>query len=189
MRHAESWKKVEAPPEWTDEQRDALTERGEEQVRSWFTYPPTAQLLTSPANRARQTAAILGAAWSRPELDNEDLRPVEGGTQDDGSELTWDERTQLLADGQDVAGQGGRTLREAGESALAGLSTDAASPTLAVTHGDVIAGVMLATGDASAATVVDRIPPAAQAIVLHHVGGEWMVLAPTAAPMLDLPAP
>lgn len=135
VRHAEAFKNLDpAPAGLSPEQLDALTPRGEEQARRAGAALPAGveRVLTSPAGRARETAAWLGP-WT-PEVEPA-LRPLDG-------DLPWSERERAWAAGEDPRPPGGESLADGQARARALLDRlRAALPpgrhAVVVTHGDL----------------------------------------------------
>lgn len=136
VRHAEAYKNLDPPPEGlTPEQLDTLTPNGEDQARALRSAlpAPIGRVLTSPANRAAQTAALLeaGAVETEPAL-----RSLRG-------ELAWDERAAGWARGEDLRPEGGESLADGAARAAAlveRLREDlgAGEHAVVVTHGDIV---------------------------------------------------
>lgn len=141
VRHAEAFKNLDPPPPDLDPARlDTLTPRGEAQARALRDAlgAGTLRVSTSPAGRARQTAALIagdGAVETAVAL-----RPLDG-------DVAWTERTRAWSAGEDPRPAGGESLAD-GRDRIAAL-LDALRAKLApgeravwVTHGDIASLVL-----------------------------------------------
>ena len=135
VRHAQAVKNLDPRPEGlTPEQLDTLTPQGEAQARQLAEdLPPGAlTLYTSPAQRTRQTAALLGRGTPTVEPA---LRPLDG-------KVPWDTRVAAWTRGEDPRPPGGESLADgaARVDALLDRLRGTVKPgegAVLVTHGDV----------------------------------------------------
>lgn len=142
VRHAEAFKNLSAPPEGLSvEELDSLTPNGEDQARRLHPALPAgvAFVWSSPAGRARETAAILAGHVGRSAADVgvlDELRQLDGS-------LSWDARVRAWAAGEDPRPEGGESLADG--KRRADLVLQRARAALAdgehgvvVTHGDIV---------------------------------------------------
>lgn len=152
VRHAEAFKNLDPPPPGLDPVRlDTLTPRGEAQARAARDAlgAALARVSSSPAGRARQTAALI--AGERAVEIEPALRPLDG-------DIAWSERTRAWSAGDDPRPAGGEALAD-GRARIAA-KLDALRATLApgeravwVTHGDVASIVL---GDLRGTPLLER---------------------------------
>ena len=131
-RHAEAFKNLEPPPpDMTPAELDALTPRGARQAAALRERlpGPRVRVWASPAGRTRQTAEALSGAVTVTEA----LRPNDG-------DLSWAERREALARGEDPRPPGGESLADGAARATAlleRLELSGGEHAVLVTHGDV----------------------------------------------------
>src|SRR5262245_55547358 len=96
VRHGQAYSNLDPEPDLPPDKLDRLTDLGREQARRVARFlrgTAVAELLTSPAGRARETAeeirTALGLEAARVEPA---LRPLELGRGPDGAPLDWDQR-------------------------------------------------------------------------------------------------
>lgn len=140
-RHAEAYQNlVPRPAGLTAAKLDSLTARGEEQARGAAKLLPSgvSLVMSSPAQRARQTAVLLGRGPAgRAVKVVAALRSLDGA-------LAWGKRLQAFAKGQDPRPLGGESLADGQarvRTLLAGLRKRLVPGrhALLVTHGDIAA--------------------------------------------------
>lgn len=142
VRHAEAFKNLDPPPAGLDPVGlDTLTPRGEVQalaVRDALGAGPV-RVSSSPAGRARQTAALIAGGADTVEIVAA-LRPLDG-------DIEWSERSQAWRAGDDLRPAGGESLAD-GRARVAAL-LDALRAKLGpgeravwVTHGDIASLVL-----------------------------------------------
>ena len=151
VRHAESWKNVTPPPDLPAEQLGALTPRGEEQARALgerLRGRGLRTVLTSPVQRARQTADLIAAALQEDEAggavavrESAGLAPLGAGRTPEGEPVSMDWREARWAAGEDPRPAGGESLGDGAKRALA-LIEGSREDLLLVTHGDVAAALV-----------------------------------------------
>ncbi len=146
VRHAESWKNVDAPADMPPEQRDTLTPRGQEQARAlgvWLSEQGVEAILTSPAGRTRETAAIIAEVSGVPAREAPALAPLKEGRTPAGAPTPWSWREEQWRAGEDPTPEGGESLADGARRALEAIArTPTEGALVLVTHGDVAAGLL-----------------------------------------------
>lgn len=179
LRHAQAWKNVNAPPEMDEAALEQLTLLGGAQKAAWAAWrPPQAlsMVFASPSSRAQFTARPIADGLGLHLTPSDDFGPVASGTDNDVPVL-WTDRVNALREGRDEAGEGGVSLGEAGQVALQRALAEAADGfALVVTHGDLIVGMMIATGMEPAEALI-RMPGHAEAVLFERVGDQWTTVA------------
>jgi broad specificity phosphatase PhoE len=150
VRHAQSLSNLDPVPALSPEQLDHLTDLGKRQAEAAggaLAGGGTSSVLSSPASRARETAAAvaralgLGAPGVEPRL-----RPITLGRGADGRTLTWKERSAEWEAGRDDRPADGESLEDVGERVgdlVRGLARSRRGTSLAlVAHGEVIAAYL-----------------------------------------------
>lgn len=139
VRHAEAFKNLSpTPPDMSDAQLDTLTETGAAQARQLGQRLPNGVvlLMTSPAQRAQQTAALLGLKLEARVTPS--LRPLEGT-------MSWEARQAQWARGEDARPAGGGESLADGARRVEALLAEVRQKlgpgehAVMVTHGDVAA--------------------------------------------------
>jgi broad specificity phosphatase PhoE len=159
VRHGQALSNLDPTPDLPPEKLDALTALGTTQAKTTanaLRRTGIAAVFSSPAGRARETAAILGAELGTADVLVEPrLHPLELGRREDGQPLDWDERIADWEAGRDPAPPGGESLSGVGQRVAQWCRSLAASQAgrsvAAVAHSEVI-GSFLA--------VVDQVSPA-----------------------------
>lgn len=122
VRHAQAYSNLRPAPEgMSDEELDHLTDLGRaqaERTAAALRGQGVERVLSSPANRARETAEILAEALGVPLQVEPRLRPLDLG---DG--LDWPDRFEAWEAGRDPSPPGGESLAELGVR-VAGLVDD-----------------------------------------------------------------
>lgn len=192
VRHGEAYSNLRPPPDLAPEQLDRLTELGHEQARRAaleLRGRGVAAVLSSPAFRARETAAGIGTLLGLGDVTVEPrLRPMEAGRHVSGRALTWDERRAEWKAGRDPSFAEGDSIEEVARRVEAlVLDLRRAHPrgaVVLVAHSEVIgAFVGLLDGVTPAArypwnlangsvTVVDVEGAAARVVLRNHLPAE-----------------
>jgi broad specificity phosphatase PhoE len=158
VRHGQALSNLDPAPDLPPEQLDRLTELGRTQARrAAEALRPVAieRVLTSPAGRARETAAVLAEVLALP-IDVE----VRARSLELGRGLDWDAREAEWALGRDPSPEGGESLEAVGKRVLAVVDEVARRPgrsVLLVAHSEVIAAFV---GELSGLPAPKRWPPA-----------------------------
>lgn len=191
VRHAEAWRNVEHPADMTPEQLDSLTPEGQQQaarLASRMAAHAITTLLSSPANRAQQTAAAL-ATPERPAVISQALGTMPPCQLADGTAADWAYREAEWRAGRSPNPEGCEALDAYGREVLATLenalfATDGMA--VAVTHGDVLAAVGYALlPEAPAEALLQQfMVPTGDSLTLERVAGMWLPLAAD----VDVPA-
>jgi broad specificity phosphatase PhoE len=150
VRHGQALSNLDPRPRLPLEELDHLTEHGRNQTEhaaALLRGQGVKQLLSSPAGRAQETAAILAKALAtgRATIDPR-LRPMEMGRSAAGQPLRWDEREAEWKAGRDPVPSGGESLRQVADrliNLLDALARDRAGQgVVLVSHGEVIAALV-----------------------------------------------
>lgn len=150
VRHAQSWKNVTPPEELPPEREGALTPRGEEQAKALgarLRGRGSFVVLSSPVERARQTADLIAAALAAERgspvavRESPGLAPLRAGLTPDGDPVTMDWREEQWAAGEDPRPEGGESLQDGTQRALK-LIADTPGDLILVTHGDLAAALV-----------------------------------------------
>jgi ribonuclease H / adenosylcobalamin/alpha-ribazole phosphatase len=157
VRHGQALSNLDRAPDLPAEQLDHLTDRGRAQARTAgraLTGRGIAELLTSPAGRARETAAEIastlgdaldGASGLRPRVETR-LRPLDLGEKADGRALDWDDRIASWEAGHDPSPPGGESMEQMSARVadlVASLTREGAPGSVVlVAHGEVIASYL-----------------------------------------------
>jgi TPR repeat protein len=184
VRHAEAWKNVEHPADMTPEQLDSLTSDGQQQAagmaREMAAFSITT-LLSSPANRAQQTAAPL-ATPERPVVIAQALGSIPPCQLADGTMADWSYREAAWRAGRSPNPEGCEALDSYGREVLATLenalfATNGA--VVAVTHGDVLAavGYALLPETPAEALLQQFMVSTGATLTLERLAGMWLPLA------------
>lgn len=119
VRHGQALSNLDPEPDLPKEQLDHLTELGQrqaEQAGAALRGCGIGAVLTSPASRARETAALLASALGAPLPEVEArLRPLELGRGPDGTPLDWDARIADWESGRDPVPPAGESLAQLGD--------------------------------------------------------------------------
>lgn len=150
LRHGQALSNLDPEPDLPPEQLDRLTDLGREQSRQaarFLARLGVAQVLSSPAGRARETAEELRAALGLGEVSVEArLRPLALGRGPDGALLDWDQRIAEWHAGRDPAPAGGESLEQLGERVLELLRAlrggHAGESLVLVAHSEVISALL-----------------------------------------------
>jgi ribonuclease H / adenosylcobalamin/alpha-ribazole phosphatase len=125
VRHGQALSNLDPTPDLPAEQLDHLTDRGRVQAQTAgraLAGRGIAELLTSPAGRARETAAEIastlaanldGPSALRPIVETR-LRPLDLGEKGDGGALDWDDRIASWGAGRDPSPPGGESMEQMG---------------------------------------------------------------------------
>jgi len=146
VRHGQAFSNLDPAPDLPPEKLDRLTPLGEEQARQAgrvLAGRGVDLVLSSPAGRARETAALLRKATGAAQLRvDERLRPIDLGRAPSGAMLGWDERIAEWKAGRDPVPAGGESLDQVGQRVLAAARQERrAGPgrsILLVAHSDVV---------------------------------------------------
>ena len=146
VRHGQAKSNLSPPPRLPPDALDRLTDLGREQSRAVghaLAGRGIRLVLTSPARRARETAAEIAAGLGRPALRIEpDLRPMAEGRSPTGKPLTFDDRVTEWKAGRDPTPPGGESLAQVGRRVLAVAARLAragqSGPVVFVAHSEVI---------------------------------------------------
>lgn len=152
VRHAEAFKNLDPPPaDMTAEELDSLTVDGKRQAHELRKSIPrgVTRVWSSPANRARETAAQL--ALRPPVVIEPALRQLDG-------EISWDERTTAWSRGEDGRPDGGESLGDGAERVREMLDRlrEELSPgehAVIVSHGDIVSLIL---GELRGTPLLDR---------------------------------
>jgi len=167
VRHGQAFSNLDPEPDLPPEQLDRLTELGRKQAAqaaAALTSLGVAAILSSPAGRAQESAAVIGAALGlKPRAAVETrLRPLELGRKPGGEPLDWDARIADWEAGKDPVPAGGESLAQVGArvaALVAGLRTTHAGQTLVlVAHSEVIGAYL---GELRGVPGSKRWPPSA----------------------------
>lgn len=195
IRHGQALSNLDPEPDLPPEKLDALTPLGQAQSRNAAAALAKAgvkAVVSSPAGRARETAALFGSALGASSVAVEPrLRPLDLGRGPDGAPLDWDQRIADWEAGRDPEPPGGESLatvgRRVAEAFRALTATHAGRSVVAVAHSEVVLA-FLATVDGVAPHTVwpPRIPNASVTVVEADAAGVLKVLvrawvAPTPA--------
>jgi phosphoserine phosphatase len=116
VRHGEAFSNLVRPPAGPPESLDQLTERGHAQARAAgaaLAGEAVEAILTSPAHRARETAAEIAASFPSVVVTTDaNLGPLKEGRAADGHHLTWDERMKEWKSGRDPKPDQGESLAD-----------------------------------------------------------------------------
>lgn len=122
VRHGQSFSNLNPPPDLPADQLDRLTPLGQEQAHadgSALRDRGVTLLLSSPAGRARETAAIMGSVLGKAEIRTEPaLRPLDLGRSAEGRPFTWDDRIAAWKAGRDPAPARGESMEQLGKRVL-----------------------------------------------------------------------
>ena len=159
VRHGQAFSNLDPAPRLPAEELDRLTPLGHEQAaetgRALAPREP-ALILTSPAERARETAAEIREATGDVAVRTEPrLRPLELGRSASGAPASWDERIAEWKAGRDPVPPGGESLAQLGERVLAAVRDEqkrhASRALVVVAHSEVIGALLaLARGEPAA---------------------------------------
>jgi len=157
VRHGQALSNLDPAPDLPAEQLDHLTDRGRVQARAAgvaLAGRGASAVLTSPASRARETAAEIastlgarsqGPAAFLPTVEPR-LRPLNLGRRADGRALDWDERIASWEAGRDPSPPGGESMEQMGARVadlVASLGREGALRSVVlVAHGEVIASYL-----------------------------------------------
>ena len=149
VRHGQALSNLDPTPDLPAEQLDHLTDRGRVQARAAgaaLAGRGVSAVLTSPASRARETAAEIASTLGAGSEVEPRLRPLDLGRRSDGGALDWDERIAFWEAGRDPAPPEGESMEEMG-ARVADLVADllrAGRPraVVLVAHGEVIAAYL-----------------------------------------------
>lgn len=191
VRHALAYSNLQpAPDGMTGAELDRLTDLGRAQAERTATAlrdRGVALILSSPANRARETADILAARLGVPVRVEPRIRPLEVG---DG--LDWPDRFAEWEAGRDPSPTGGESLAELGvrvAGLVDGLPGELAGGTavVLVAHSEVIGAYLGHLGDTPPhRRLEDSVGNASISVVDVTPGGDPAVrardLRPEAAP-------
>jgi broad specificity phosphatase PhoE len=164
VRHGQALSNLDPVPDLPKEKLDHLTDAGRRQAAAaghGLAGLGVGRVLTSPASRARETAAALAEAASAPEPAVEArLQPLRLGRAPDGRALTWTEREAVLRTGADPSPTGGESMETVG-ARVDGLVRELvrggdAKAVVLVSHGEVIAAWL---GRVRGVVAARRYPP------------------------------
>ena len=157
VRHGQALSNLDPTPDLPAEQLDHLTDHGRVQAQTAgraLAGREIAELLTSPAGRARETAAEIastlaatrdGPSALRPIVETR-LRPLDLGKRADGGDLDWDERIASWEAGHDPSPPRGESMEQMGARVadlVASLAREGAPRgVVLVAHGEVIASYL-----------------------------------------------
>lgn len=150
LRHGQALSNLEPRPKLPPEELDHLTPLGRtqtERAADLLRGERVRLVLTSPAGRARETAAILQKAFATDEAPVEPrLRSLEIGRSPRGQPLGWSEREAEWKAGRDPQPPGGESLQQvAGRltELVASLARErGGQAVVVVSHGEVIAALV-----------------------------------------------
>lgn len=151
VRHAQAWKNVPAsrrPPGMGAAQLDSLTDEGVVRARAVgarLRGAGVTRVVSSPAQRARQTAAEVAAALGVAEVEvSESFQPLQHGASRQAADSRW--RTANWSAGRDPRPEGGESLADGLARAagfLEAIASAAPGTTLVVvTHGEITAALL-----------------------------------------------
>jgi probable phosphoglycerate mutase len=151
VRHAQAWKNMPSakrPPGMGAEQLDSLTEQGQaqaKQVGARLADAGVTRVVTSPAQRARQTAeGIAGVLGTGPVDVSRAFEPLQHGASRDAANYRW--RTDHWKRGEDPRPPDGESLGDGlarAASFVDAIGRDAPGTTLVVvTHGEITAALL-----------------------------------------------
>ena len=178
VRHGQALSNLQPPPALPEAGLDHLTSEGREQARQAgqaLARLGVSLVVTSPAGRARETAAAMRAEIHGARVRVEPrLRPMDRGRNAEGRELSGEERAAEWKAGRDPVPTGGESLDQAGQRALAlieSLAREGRGRSVAVvSHSEVIGSLL---GRLEGKPAFERYPPglANGAISLVEVAG------------------
>jgi broad specificity phosphatase PhoE len=188
VRHAQAWKNVprsERPPGTSGDALDTLTPRGHEaaeRIGKALSNAGVARILTSPARRARETAAGIASGLGLPDAPevSEGLRPLDAGRDPRAADSLW--RSRNWSAGRDPRPEGGESLADGLARAARLVDELAEGPTggavVLVTHGEIAAALLTrARGVPLLPGYFDAFPPEGS---VHELAvgpdGAWRVL-------------
>jgi probable phosphoglycerate mutase len=203
VRHGQALSNLDPAPDLPKEQLDHLTELGKRQAEkagAALRDLGIGAIWSSPASRARETAALVASALGMPPPQVESrLRPLDLGRAPDGAPLDWDARIVDWETGRDPVPPQGESLAQLGDrvadlvASLAGASSSetkagAKGPgtrsVVLVAHSEVIAAYLgrvrgtpppkrwpPAVANGSI-TVVDVTAAGAREVLVNHRPGE-----------------
>jgi broad specificity phosphatase PhoE len=150
VRHGQALSNLDPPPPVPETDLDRLTPLGRRQAEAVATAVRplgVVLLLSSPAGRAQETAAVIREALAGTTVRVEPrVRPLELGRDAAGAPLEWDVRIAQWRAGEDPSPPGGESLEQLGgrvAEALAELPAAYAGRTvIVVAHSEVIAAFL-----------------------------------------------
>jgi probable phosphoglycerate mutase len=122
VRHGQAYSNLDPEPNLPPDQLDRLTDLGRAQSQAaagFLKGRGVSGILSSPAGRARETAAELceSLALAAAAVETR-LRPLELGRGPDGAPLDWDQRISEWEAGRDPSPPGGESLEQLGQRVL-----------------------------------------------------------------------
>jgi len=161
VRHGQSVHNLQPPPDLPPEQLDRLTPLGRLQARAAgvaLRGQGIGLIVCSPVRRAQETAEEIRAALGDVEVRlDERLRPLEMGTNGDGTPLEWNDRWADWEFGRDPTPSNGESLGQLGmrvfQVILSLKDAYADRSVLFVSHSEVISNL---TGFLDGATLTGR---------------------------------
>ena len=122
VRHGQAFSNLDPEPDLPPDQLDRLTKLGGEQSRAVgvaLRDRGVALLLSSPAARAQETAALIRVALDAPPVRVEPrLRQLELGCDHNRKPLDWDQRIAEWEAGRDPVPAGGESMEQMGQRVL-----------------------------------------------------------------------
>lgn len=146
VRHGQAFSNLDPTPDLPPEKLDHLTELGQRQADRTgkaLAGGGVSLVLTSPASRARETAARVASTIGAPAPTVEPrLRPFALGQDKNGKPLDWDERIAHWKSGYDPTPTGGESMEQMGDRVAELVSSLAKErgdrSVVLVAHGEVI---------------------------------------------------
>jgi broad specificity phosphatase PhoE len=149
VRHGQAYTNLTPPPKMAPEAMDHLTDLGRQQSRrvaSAVSDHGVALVLSSPAGRARDTAAELAGLPGAVQRLEPRLRPLDLGRSSEGTPLTFDARMLEWKAGRDPVPPGGESLAQLGARVYAVLEDlhkdHLGHAVVLVAHGEVIGALL-----------------------------------------------
>ena len=191
VRHGEAVSNVRPNDPLSDEERNRLTKKGEEQaakVAERLKSIAAAGVYVSPAGRARATAEVIAKArgGAGPTVET-DAAPLKDGVLADGTPFPIAARMQAWRKGEDIRPKDGESLDDVRVRAVALVKRLAdrhpAEAALLVAHGEVAAALIAeATGETPLARLMKGGIANAGVYVFELVDGKLVYRGPLDAP-------
>jgi probable phosphoglycerate mutase len=164
VRHGQAYSNLDPEPDLPPDQLDRLTDLGRAQSQAaagFLKGRGVVGVLSSPAGRARETAAELCGSLALAAATVEArLRPLELGRGPDGTPLDWDQRISEWEAGRDPSPPGGESLEQLGQRVLALVrslrAAHAGRSLVLVAHSEVIGAFL---GELDGKPGASRWPP------------------------------
>jgi probable phosphoglycerate mutase len=163
VRHGQALTNLDPTPDLPPEKLDRLTDLGHQQARragEALRRVRLERVLTSPAGRARETAADIGTLLGLPVEVDTRLRSLEVGAAPASYEDPWDFRIAEWEAGRDPTPEGGESMQAMGRRVLDLVRSLSARPgrsVVLVAHSEVIGAFL---GELAGTPPAQRWPPA-----------------------------